>query len=115
MPNLGVCAHAGRSWLLLRRPQKTTLHRPRVNNQSDPSPFPLEVCPTCCPPPDCNVKVYHSTLCLLMPAKPVSLLSLWSARVNRAANGKHREFAGRANCPANSKAELYTHLARNYS
>ena len=76
MPNLGVCARAGRSWLLLRRPQKTTLHRPRVNNQSDPSPFPLEVCPTCSPPPDCNVKVYRLTLCLLasqarQPALPV--------------------------------------------
>ena len=63
-PNCGVCCAAGRCRAALRGPQ-TALHKSRVNNQYNPSPFPLEVCPTCfCP----LISVLLSTLldpCLL--------------------------------------------------
>ncbi|XP_009423981.3 integrator complex subunit 13 isoform X3 [Pan paniscus] len=40
---------------------------------------------------------------------PVSLLSLWSNRINTANSRKHQEFAGRLNS-VNNRAELYQHL-----
>ncbi|XP_075408082.1 integrator complex subunit 13 isoform X3 [Tenrec ecaudatus] len=40
---------------------------------------------------------------------PVSLLSLWSNRINTANSRKHQEFAGRLNSVSN-RAELYQHL-----
>ncbi|XP_060135453.1 integrator complex subunit 13 isoform X1 [Zootoca vivipara] len=40
---------------------------------------------------------------------PVSLLSLWSNRINTANSRKHQEFTGRLNS-VNNKAELYQHL-----
>ncbi|KAM6437631.1 integrator complex subunit 13 isoform 2-T2 [Liasis olivaceus] len=40
---------------------------------------------------------------------PVSLLSLWSNRINAANSRKHQEFIGRLNS-VNNKAELYQHL-----
>ncbi|KAM9310940.1 LOW QUALITY PROTEIN: integrator complex subunit 13 [Gastrophryne carolinensis] len=40
---------------------------------------------------------------------PMSLLSLWSSRINAANSRKHQEFVGRANS-VNNKAELYQHL-----
>ena len=77
-----------------------------------PLPLPSGGVPTCFLPPDHNVTVPSSPFPL--PAKPISLLSLWSARTSQAGRGKHKEFAGRVNCSTHSKAELYTHLARNY-
>ncbi|XP_067162001.1 integrator complex subunit 13 isoform X3 [Apteryx mantelli] len=40
---------------------------------------------------------------------PMSLLSLWSNRINTANSRKHQEFIGRLNS-VNNKAELYQHL-----
>ncbi|XP_051029266.1 integrator complex subunit 13 isoform X2 [Phodopus roborovskii] len=40
---------------------------------------------------------------------PMSLLSLWSNRINTANSRKHQEFAGRLNS-VNNRAELYQHL-----
>ncbi|KAM4748449.1 integrator complex subunit 13 isoform 2-T2 [Rhinophrynus dorsalis] len=40
---------------------------------------------------------------------PMSLLSLWSTRINTANSRKHQEFVGRLNS-INNKAELYQHL-----
>ncbi|CAJ0938454.1 unnamed protein product [Ranitomeya imitator] len=40
---------------------------------------------------------------------PMSLLSLWSNRINTANSRKHQEFIGRVNS-VNNKAELYQHL-----
>ncbi|XP_063785178.1 integrator complex subunit 13 isoform X2 [Pseudophryne corroboree] len=40
---------------------------------------------------------------------PMSLLSLWSTRINTANSRKHQEFIGRLNS-INNKAELYQHL-----
>ncbi|XP_059538409.1 integrator complex subunit 13 isoform X3 [Myotis daubentonii] len=40
---------------------------------------------------------------------PVSLLTLWSNRINTANSRKHQEFAGRLNS-VNNRAELYQHL-----
>ncbi|NP_001086192.1 integrator complex subunit 13 [Xenopus laevis] len=40
---------------------------------------------------------------------PMSLLSLWSSRINTANSRKHQEFVGRLNS-VNNKAELYQHL-----
>ncbi|XP_073506370.1 integrator complex subunit 13 isoform X1 [Phyllobates terribilis] len=40
---------------------------------------------------------------------PMSLLSLWSNRINTANSRKHQEFVGRVNS-VNNKAELYQHL-----
>nr|XP_020653459.1 protein asunder homolog isoform X5 [Pogona vitticeps] len=40
---------------------------------------------------------------------PMSLLSLWSNRINTANSRKHQEFMGRLNS-VNNKAELYQHL-----
>ncbi|XP_054974015.1 integrator complex subunit 13 isoform X2 [Sorex araneus] len=40
---------------------------------------------------------------------PVSLLALWSGRINAANSRKHQEFAGRLNS-VNNRAELYQHL-----
>ncbi|XP_064175688.1 integrator complex subunit 13 [Anguilla rostrata] len=40
---------------------------------------------------------------------PMSLLTLWTNRLNTANSRKHQEFAGRVNS-VNSKAELYQHL-----
>ncbi|XP_018411592.1 PREDICTED: protein asunder homolog isoform X2 [Nanorana parkeri] len=40
---------------------------------------------------------------------PMSLLSLWSSRINAANSRKHQEFHGRQNS-VNNKAELYQHL-----
>ncbi|PIO36530.1 hypothetical protein AB205_0105740 [Aquarana catesbeiana] len=40
---------------------------------------------------------------------PMSLLSLWSSRINTANSRKHQEFFGRTNS-VNNKAELYQHL-----
>ncbi|XP_029426171.1 integrator complex subunit 13 isoform X4 [Nannospalax galili] len=40
---------------------------------------------------------------------PISLLSLWSNRVNTANSRKHQEFAGRLSS-VNNRAELYQHL-----
>ncbi|KAG8544329.1 hypothetical protein GDO81_022677, partial [Engystomops pustulosus] len=40
---------------------------------------------------------------------PMSLLSLWSNRINTANSRKHQEFIGRLNS-TNNKAELYQHL-----
>lgn len=39
----------------------------------------------------------------------MSLLSLWSNRINTANSRKHQEFAGRLNS-VNNRAELYQHL-----
>lgn len=39
----------------------------------------------------------------------MSLLSLWSNRLNTANSRKHQEFAGRLNS-VNNRAELYQHL-----
>lgn len=39
----------------------------------------------------------------------MSLLSLWSNRINTANSRKHQEFIGRLNS-VNNKAELYQHL-----
>ena len=49
-----------------------------------------------------------SLLSALTPG-PVSLLSLWSNRINTANSRKHQEFAGRLNS-VNNRAELYQHL-----
>ncbi|XP_018621459.1 integrator complex subunit 13 isoform X2 [Scleropages formosus] len=40
---------------------------------------------------------------------PVSLLTMWTNRINTANSRKHQEFAGRVNS-VNNKAELYQHL-----
>ncbi|XP_068133698.1 integrator complex subunit 13 isoform X2 [Hyperolius riggenbachi] len=40
---------------------------------------------------------------------PVSLMALWSSRINTANSRKHQEFFGRLNS-VNNKAELYQHL-----
>ncbi|XP_030070738.1 integrator complex subunit 13 isoform X1 [Microcaecilia unicolor] len=40
---------------------------------------------------------------------PMSLLSLWSSRINTANSRKHQEFVGRLNS-VNNKADLYQHL-----
>lgn len=39
----------------------------------------------------------------------MSLLTLWSNRINTANSRKHQEFAGRLNS-VNNRAELYQHL-----
>lgn len=58
-----------------------------------------------------NFEVMNYSFSLLsnMTPGPVSLLSLWSNRLNTANSRKHQEFAGRLNS-VNNRAELYQHL-----
>lgn len=56
-----------------------------------------------------NSEIKSLRLFLLAILGPMSLLSLWSNRINTANSRKHQEFIGRLNS-VNNKAELYQHL-----
>ena len=56
-----------------------------------------------------NSEIKSLKLFLLAILGPMSLLSLWSNRINTANSRKHQEFIGRLNS-VNNKAELYQHL-----
>lgn len=56
-----------------------------------------------------NSEIKSLRLVLLAILGPMSLLSLWSNRINTANSRKHQEFIGRLNS-VNNKAELYQHL-----